>query len=91
VDSGGSWTLTGRNTVGTVLNNGTLAIASGDSLDVTTAIDPASTGLFNLNSSALLEIAADPGTADPISFLAPSELDFIESRGIGESVRGAIP
>jgi hypothetical protein len=72
-DSGANWTLTGSDTVGTVLNDGTLAVATGGSLDVTTEIDPASAGLFELNSGASLEIAADAGSANQIAFLAPSE------------------
>jgi hypothetical protein len=72
-DSGANWTLNGSNTAGTVSNDGTLAIASGGSLDVQTAIDPASTGLFELNANSSLEMASDLGSSDQLAFLGPSE------------------
>jgi hypothetical protein len=73
VDSGANWTVTGSNTAGTVVNNGTLALGANASLTVTGAIDPTSTGVFQLNSSSLLEIAANVGSGDRISFLGSSE------------------
>jgi hypothetical protein len=73
VDVGATWTLTGANTAATVLNNGTLAIAAGGSLDLTAAADPASAGLFVLNANSLLEVAADVGSGNQMSFLGASE------------------
>ena len=59
VDLAAAWTLNGSNTVTTILNNGTLNIASSGSLTVTNAIDPASTGVFALAGNALLDFAGD--------------------------------
>jgi hypothetical protein len=73
VDTGANWTVTGSNTAGTVANNGTLALGAHAHLAVTSAIDPASTGVFQLNSSSLLEVAANVGSGDRISFLGSSE------------------
>jgi hypothetical protein len=73
VDSGANWTLTGSNSTGTMLNNGTLAVGVGASLNITTAVDPASAGLFVLNNGSLLEIAADVGSGNQLSFLGASE------------------
>jgi len=55
------------------VNNGTLVLGANASLTVTGAIDPTSTGVFQLNSSSLLEIAANVGSGDRISFLGSSE------------------
>ena len=73
VDTGATWTLAGSNTAGTVLNNGALAVASNGSLNVTTAIDPLSTGVFDLNNNSVLTIATDTGTADKMAFLGSAE------------------
>ncbi len=56
-----------------ISNDGTIE-ANGGTLAIATAIDPASSGTFELNASSVLEIAADQGTADTMSFLGPSEL-----------------
>ena len=58
VDPGGDWTLSGG-TVANVSNNGTIEVAG--SVDVSSAIDPASTGVFLLNGGAKLDIAAALG------------------------------
>ena len=62
VDAGASWTLNGAN----MHLNGTISIAG--SLDVSTAIDPSSTGLFQLGSGATFEVAAATGTTTKINF-----------------------
>src|SRR5262249_5518421 len=71
-DAGATWTLNGSDTVSTVLNNGSLHVAG--SLDVTAAGDPNSTGVFQLDGPAALEIAAALGTSAKISFSAGSSL-----------------
>jgi hypothetical protein len=71
-DSGGDWTLTGTDSAANLTNNGTLAIAG--SLDVSTAIDPGSIGVFQLDAAAMLEVAADTGSQTQINFLGSSEL-----------------
>jgi len=85
IDNSANWTLNGANTVGTVANNGTLAIASSGSLDVTVAAAP-STGLFTLNGSASLEIASAVGGGNQISFLAPSRLIVDQAAQFGSGV-----
>ncbi|MBV9113478.1 MAG: hypothetical protein JOY67_11725, partial [Hyphomicrobiales bacterium] len=81
VDSGAVWTLAGANAVQTLLDNGTLNIAG--SLTASSAVDPASTGLFQIQSGASLEVAADTGTKTQISFLGSSKLiaDNVSSFG----------
>lgn len=86
VDAGANWTLTGNNTAGTVLNNGTLAIGDGASLGVTVSVDLASTGLFVLGSNALLEIAADTGSGNQIAFLGPSSMIIDTASQFGANV-----
>src|SRR6185437_868950 len=71
VDKGGSWTFSGANTVQTLLNNGTIGVAG--ALDVATAVDPASAGIFQLTGGSL-EVAAAIGSASKMQFLAPSKL-----------------
>jgi hypothetical protein len=85
-DAGGVWTLNGKNTVATLLNSGTLNIASGASLTVTAAIDPSSTGVFNLNSNAILEIAANVGSGDRIAFLNPAKAIIDKASLFGTNV-----
>lgn len=65
---GSSWTFSGANTVQTVLNNGTIAVNG--TLDIATAIDPASAGIFLLTGGSL-EVAAAIGTTGKMQFLAP--------------------
>jgi hypothetical protein len=82
--SGANWTLNGSNTIGTVLNDGRLDVAG--SLEVTTAVDPDSTGIFQLDGPSTLEIAAALGTDSTISFATGSNL-VIDSYGLfGENV-----
>ncbi len=69
VSQNANWTLTGANTVATVVNNGTAAIASGGSLDVSSAVDPTSSGVFQLTGNAALEVATALGTKEKIQFL----------------------
>ncbi|SED63550.1 hypothetical protein SAMN05519104_3975 [Rhizobiales bacterium GAS188] len=84
VDAGATWTLNGANTAASVLDNGTISIAG--SLDVSTALDPSSTGLFQLSSSATLEVAAATGTQTQINFLGSSELIIDNAASFGINV-----
>ena len=81
VDLGGVWTLAGANTAPTVLDDGTLSIAG--LLDATTALDPTSTGLFQLQTGGTLEVAAATGAGTQVKFLGSSELivDSVSSFG----------
>jgi hypothetical protein len=84
VDSGAIWTLTGTNTAPTVLDNGTLNIAG--SLVVSSAINPTSNGLFQLQSGATLEAAAATGTNTKINFLGSSQLTIDNVSSFGTNV-----
>jgi hypothetical protein len=72
VNSGAAWTLNGANTIASVLDDGTVAVAG--SLDVSSAVNPASTGLFDLLGGSTLDVAAALGSRSQMSFAAPSEL-----------------
>ena len=70
VASGGL--LIGAGTLmGTMANAGTVE-ATGGTLDLTGSVDPASTGLFTINTASLLEIAADTGAGNTMSFIGSS-------------------
>jgi Tryptophan-rich Synechocystis species C-terminal domain len=85
VDTGATWTLSGANIAPTVLDNGTVSIAG--SLDVSTAIDASSTGLFQLGSAATLEVAAATGTTAHINFQGSgSELIIDNAASFGTNV-----
>ena len=73
-DAGATLALNGAgaNTAGTVLDNGTVSIAAGDSLQVTGSVDPTSTGVFQLNNATVLEVAVDQGASNQMSFLGSS-------------------
>jgi hypothetical protein len=86
VDAAASWTLQSGNTIGTVADDGTLALAAGATLAVTAAVDSASTGVFELNAGASLSIAADTGAADQIAFLAGATLGIADAAQFGTSV-----
>jgi len=84
VDAGSTVTLNGPNTIPTVLDNGTVEIAG--SLDVTTAIDPQSAGIFRLDSGSRLDVAAAVGTNTTMSFISPSELAIDDVGAFGSHV-----
>jgi hypothetical protein len=75
VDAGATWTLNGANIL-----NGTISIVG--SLNVSTAIDPSSTGLFQLGSGATLEVAADTGTATQVNFQGSSSELIIDNAAL---------
>jgi len=60
------------NSAGAVIDNGTIALGASASLTVTGAVGPASTGVFLLNNASLLEVAADTGNANRMSFIGPA-------------------
>lgn len=61
IDAGAAWDLAGP-----VGNQGTIAIAG--FADIAGAIDPASTGLFQIENGGTLEVAAAPGGNAQIAF-----------------------
>jgi hypothetical protein len=81
VDTGAAWTLTGANTAADFINDGTVAIASGGTLDISTAVDPSSSGIFQLMTKGSLEIGAILGTNLKIQFIgsAPTNKLTIDS------------
>jgi hypothetical protein len=87
VDTGGNWTLTGTNTIANLTNDGTLAIAG--SLDVSTAINPSSTGVFQIGSGATFEVGAATGSQTQMSFLSSSKLVIDNAGSFGTNVGGA--
>jgi hypothetical protein len=56
-------------TIASLLDNGTIDIASGSSLDISTAVNAASAGIFQLTTQGSLEIASLLGTNVKIQFL----------------------
>ena len=80
VDVGATWTLNGANVAPTAIDNGTLVVAG--SFDVSTAIDPSSTGLFQLGSSATLEVAAATGSTAQIKFQDSSSELIIDNAAL---------
>ena len=52
-------------------NAGTVE-ATGGTLDLAGSVDPASSGLFAINTASLLEIAADTGTTNTMRFIGSS-------------------
>ena len=67
-----------------MLDNGTLNIAG--SLVVSSAINPTSIGLFQLQSGATLEAAAATGTNTKINFLGSSQLTIDNVSSFGTNV-----
>jgi hypothetical protein len=68
VDPGTTWSVTANANVPNIVNNGTVAIASGTSLDVSSAVDPSSSGVFQLMTKGSLELGAILGSALKIQF-----------------------
>lgn len=67
-------------------NDGTLSIASGGSLDVTSAVDPASSGLFLLVGTSTLEVAAALGTNVAMDFVGSDRLTVDKFASFGTKV-----
>ena len=87
VDAKASWSLDGTDTIGTILDNGTVAVSG--TLDITRAIDAASTGAFHLLDGATLDVAAALGARSVMSFAAPSELIIDDTSLFGTHVGAA--
>jgi hypothetical protein len=86
VDVGANWTLTGVNNTATVTNNGTLSVVAGGTLQVTAAVDPASTGIFQLNAASILEVSADKGASNQMKFLGAGEVIVDQAANFGTNV-----
>jgi hypothetical protein len=84
VDLGATWAISGPNTIGTVVDDGTLDVSG--SLTVSTAVSPTSTGLFDLAGGSTVEVAAALGISSKMRFDAGSEL-VVDNAGLfGENV-----
>ncbi len=66
------------------ISNGGTIEAVGGKLVVASAIDPASPGVFQLDASSILEIAADQGAADKMKFVGAGKLiiDAVQKFGL---------
>ena len=92
VAAGSTLNVTGVESVTNLLDNGTVVIASGGSLDVSSAVDPSSSGTIQLTTKASLEIATILGAGLQIKFLgnSPSNELIIDSAAkFGTSVGAA--
>jgi hypothetical protein len=81
VGAGTTWTVRNTDKVPNLLNNGTVTIASGGSLVVSSAVDPSSSGIFQQQTNGSLEIGAALGASLKIQFLgsAPTNKLIIDS------------
>jgi hypothetical protein len=89
------WVLTGSNSIANVTINGGLMLggfsgsSSGSgSLDVTTAVNAASTGSFDLNPGAVLEVAAATGSQTAVDFMGASQLAVDNAALFGTGIGG---
>jgi hypothetical protein len=83
-DAGGSWTLTGSNSIANTQDNANLVIAG--SLKIATAVNPASAGQFGILSGATLEVASDQATNSQIDFLSAGQLTIDNAALFGVNV-----
>ena len=86
VDAGGDWTLTGSDAIANVTDNGALTING--SLDVTSALNPASTGAFDLGAGGVLEVASATGAQTEMDFLGASRLVVDNAALFGTGIGG---
>ena len=86
-DSAATLALTGASIqAAKVTDNGTVSLGNGDVLVVTGAVDPASTGVFLLNNSSVLEVAIDKGTSNKMSFVGTGQLTIDAVAQFGNNV-----
>ena len=86
-DAGSNWTLNGTDTAPTIVNHGILDIKG--SLSISTAIDPASTGVFRIDSGAALDVASVLGGSTQMQFLSGSKLVIDNAGSFGTNVGAA--
>jgi hypothetical protein len=85
VDNHADWTLSGANTIATVLDKGLLQVSDG-AFDISTAIDPDSTGTFEIAAGATLDVAAALGADTTMMFTAGSEVVIGDFAQFGENI-----
>jgi hypothetical protein len=86
VDAGGAWTLTGSNAIANVTDNGALAVDG--SLDVTSGLNAASSGAFDLGAGGVLEVASATGAQTAMDFLGASQLVVDNAALFGTGIGG---
>jgi hypothetical protein len=86
VDAGGDWTLTGSDAIANVTDNGALAVDG--SLDVTSGLNAASSGAFDLGAGGVLEVASATGAKTAMDFLGASQLVVDNAALFGTGVGG---
>jgi hypothetical protein len=87
VDGGANWALNGSgNSIANVTDNGALTVDG--SLDVTTALNAASTGAFDLGAGGVLEVASATGAQTAMDFLGASQLVVDNSALFGTGIGG---
>jgi len=79
VDAGGTWTLNGTDSIANLTDNGVLNI--GGSLAVSTAVNPASTGGFDLLAGSTFEVAAMAAQSDQVNFQGNAASLVIDNAG----------
>ena len=85
VDAGGNWTLTGSDAIANVTDNGALTVNG--SLDVTSALNAASTGAFDLGAGGVLEVASASEWRTGLEGLSPRELRVVQLAAEGRTNR----
>jgi hypothetical protein len=86
VDASAAWNISGANNIASFTNNGTVGFQTAGTLAVTTAIGAASSGVFLLENSGVLEVAADKGHGNQMQFVSPSELIVDTAANFGTNV-----
>ena len=84
VDTGGTWTLNGTDTIANLIDNGVLDI--GGSLAISTAVNPASTGAFDLIAGSTFEVASMAAQSDQVSFQGGASLVIDNAGSFGVNV-----
>ena len=86
-DTGSNWRLDGTGSAATLGNNGVVDVRG--ALNITTAIDPASTGLFTIENGASLEVASVFGGGTQMQFMSSSSLVIDAAGSFGAGVGSA--
>ena len=69
-----------------MLDNGTIALGAAEDLQLTGSVNPASSGVFQLNANSLLEALADTGASNRIAFLQNGTLAIDSAAQFGINV-----
>ena len=86
VDTNAKWALTGANTIANFKDGGIVTVNAGGSLNITSAVDPTSTGTFQIATTATLEVAANTGSTNDVKFFGASKLIVDQAAAFGTNV-----